>query len=72
MLRWYLWHAGYISWNYAGFLDYAAERILLRKVGGGYMFAHRLLLDYFSSLNISDKSNLSRDLTKGLSSRQQT
>lgn len=30
------------------FLDYAAERNLLRKVGGGYSFVHALLLDYFS------------------------
>lgn len=28
-------------------LDYAAERNLLRKVGGGFTFAHALLLDYF-------------------------
>jgi len=32
------------------FLDEAAERLLLRKVGGGYIFVHRLLLDYFASL----------------------
>lgn len=32
------------------FLDYAAERSLLRKVGGGYMFVHALLLDYFRQL----------------------
>ncbi|MCK5920678.1 MAG: hypothetical protein KAG66_07035, partial [Methylococcales bacterium] len=31
------------------FLDYAAERNLLRKVGGGYTFAHALLLDYFQA-----------------------
>jgi len=36
--------------NYARFLDYAAERILLRKAGGGYLFVHRLLLDHFASL----------------------
>ncbi len=34
--------------DYVHFLDYAAERNLLRKVGGGYMFAHALLLDYFT------------------------
>ena len=33
--------------NFVNFLDYAAERSLLRKVGGGYMFGHALLLDYF-------------------------
>jgi hypothetical protein len=36
--------------NYVRFLDHAAERILLRKVGGGYIFVHRMLLEYFASL----------------------
>jgi hypothetical protein len=39
-----------MPWNYPRFLDYAAERILLRKVGGGYIFTHRLLLDYMATL----------------------
>jgi hypothetical protein len=30
------------------FLDYAGDRILLRRVGGGYMFIHRTLLEYFA------------------------
>ncbi|HYT44006.1 MAG TPA: hypothetical protein VEP90_16825, partial [Methylomirabilota bacterium] len=51
-LRGMLWLVGYGPWNYPRFLDYAADRILLRKVGGGYIFIHRLLLDYFASLNI--------------------
>ncbi len=37
-----------MPWNYAEFLKYASERCLLRTVGGGYMFIHRLLLDYFA------------------------
>jgi hypothetical protein len=37
-------------WKYATFLNCAAERILLRKVGGGYIFIHRLLQDYFAEL----------------------
>jgi hypothetical protein len=40
-----------MPWNYPRFLDYAAEQILLRKVGGGYIFVHRLLLEYFASLD---------------------
>jgi hypothetical protein len=39
-------------WNYARFLDYAAERIFLRKVGGGYIFIHRYLMEYFASLAV--------------------
>ncbi|MCZ2113305.1 MAG: NACHT domain-containing protein [Anaerolineae bacterium] len=32
----------------ADFLNFSAERNLLRKVGGGYTFVHALLLDYFN------------------------
>jgi hypothetical protein len=35
------------------FLNYATDRILLRRVGGGYIFAHRMLLDYFVALDQS-------------------
>ncbi len=48
-LRWLLRETGSLPWDYARFLDYAAERVLLRKVGGGYIFIHRLLLEYFAS-----------------------
>jgi len=50
-VRIFLRSAGYIPWKYVRFLDYAAEHILLRKVGGGYIFIHRLLQDYFASLD---------------------
>jgi hypothetical protein len=50
LLRWSLWRAGVIPWHYSHFLDYGAERIFLHKVGGGYLFVHRLLLEYFASL----------------------
>src|SRR5205814_7156375 len=53
VLRFFLWRSKLVPWNYPEFLDYAAECILLRKVGGGYIFVHRLLLDYFASLNIT-------------------
>jgi hypothetical protein len=29
---------------------YAAGRVFLRKVGGGYIFTHRLLMEYFATL----------------------
>jgi serine/threonine protein kinase/DNA polymerase III delta prime subunit len=50
VLRFLLWGSQYVPFNYPRFLDYATERILLRKVGGGYIFIHRLLLEYFASL----------------------
>jgi class 3 adenylate cyclase len=39
-----------IPWNYARFLDWATEHILLQKVGGGYIFIHRLLLEHFAQM----------------------
>lgn len=53
ILRFLLFRAGHIAWHYARFLDYAAERIFLRKVGGGYIFVHRLLMEHFATLDAS-------------------
>jgi hypothetical protein len=50
ILRFMLYWQGHLPWRYDRFLDYAAERIFLRKVGGGYIFIHRLLLEHFASL----------------------
>jgi MFS family permease len=50
ILRFILYRNDKIPWNYVRFLDYAAERIFLRKVGGGYIFIHRMLLEYFAEL----------------------
>ena len=37
-------------WRAPQFLENATARILLRRVGGGYSFPHRLLLEYFADL----------------------
>ena len=60
VLRLLLWRAGAIPWNYPRFLDYAAEHILLRKVGGGYIFVHRLLLEYFASLDTTSTPDVAK------------
>lgn len=49
ILRFWLWRAHLFPLNAVHFLDDATSRILLRRVGGGYNFVHRLLLDYFAS-----------------------
>jgi hypothetical protein len=46
---------GCMPLKYADLLDYAAERVFLRKVGGGYIFIHRLLQDYFASLETESR-----------------
>lgn len=35
--------------RYANFLDYAARLTFMRKVGGGYIFLHPLIVDYFAT-----------------------
>ncbi len=52
-LRWLLYRNGSLPLRLVPFLDECADRILLRKVGGGYIFVHRLLLEYFASLHES-------------------
>lgn len=51
-LRVIIYCSKYIPWNYARFLDYATERIFLQKVGGGYLFIHRMLLEHFAKMEI--------------------
>ena len=60
-LRLVLWDSNAMPWRYARFLDYAAERLVLRKVGGSYIFVHRLLLDYFASLETTTVKAGSRE-----------
>jgi hypothetical protein len=49
VLRLSLWYYNYMPQRYINFLDYAAERLFLRMVGGGYMFIRRLLQAYFAA-----------------------
>lgn len=57
VLRFMLWRSGSVPWNYSSFLDDAAARILLHKVGGGYRFTHDLFLDYIASLSDATTSS---------------
>jgi hypothetical protein len=50
VLRTMLYHQGNIPWNYARFLNYATDRLVLQKVGGGYIFVHRMLLEHFAAM----------------------
>lgn len=51
ILRLMMYQKGYIPWNYAKFLDFASDRLLMKKVGGGYVFFHRMLLEHFAQMN---------------------
>lgn len=50
VMRLLLFLDGSMPPNYVRFLDYCADRILLRKVGGSYMFPHITFRDYFAAL----------------------
>ena len=47
-----------LPWRLVPFLDYCVERIFLRRVGGGYIFVHRLLQEHFASLTLEDIERL--------------
>jgi hypothetical protein len=64
VLRFSLIRNGATPWNYVKFLDYCADRILLHKVGGGYMFIHRMLLEWFAERYVEPGT----DAKKGIAS----
>ena len=49
-LRVALHNANSIPWNYARFLNYCTERLLLQRVGGRYRFIHKLVQEHFASM----------------------
>jgi len=61
-LRSLLTLANHTPRNYARFLDYAASRLFLRKVGGGYIFIHRMVLEHIAALTDADMARITADL----------
>ncbi len=58
LLRLMLDIRGHAPLNYVRFLDYAAHDLnFLQKVGGGYVFIHRILLEHFAAMDNEAKSN---------------
>ncbi|MGH8904701.1 MAG: hypothetical protein ACRDYA_24225 [Egibacteraceae bacterium] len=55
LLRSIVVRGGFAPWRYIHFLEYATERLFLRRIGGGYIFVHRLLLEHFASLPVDDE-----------------
>lgn len=65
-LRSMLYKKGVAPWNYARFLDYATELIFLQKVGGGYIFIHRMLLEYFAQVETETISESSVKVSQSI------
>jgi adenylate kinase family enzyme len=66
-LRQMLCRCGYAPWDYAHFLDNAADRLFLQKVGGGYIFWHRMLLEHFAAMSPPSESLLTKGGSNSLS-----
>jgi Na+/proline symporter len=52
ILRILLWFEKSVPLNYSRFLNYAVDCIFLKRVGGGYIFVHRLLLNHFAEIDL--------------------
>lgn len=49
--RMFLILCGRIPGHLIDFLEYAKERVFLRRVGGGYIFINRMLMEHFAKMN---------------------
>ena len=49
-LRFILAYNNLLPWKLVPFLDHCVDLIFLRRVGGGYIFVHRLLMEYFAEM----------------------
>jgi hypothetical protein len=58
LLRFWLWQTRMFPWHTVRFLDDATSRILLRRIVGGYSFAHRLILDHFAFMDTTPTSSV--------------
>lgn len=56
ILRIFIFLQGNAPCIYTRFLDYATERLFMQKVGGGYIFVHRMLLEHFSEMNTPNRT----------------
>ena len=50
VFRLLLWLTGAAPLRYSAFPEFAVDALLLRKIGNGYIFVHRNLLDYFARI----------------------
>lgn len=49
LLRGLLASSGTLPWKLQHFLDYATDRVFLSRIGGSYIFYHRLLMEYLAN-----------------------
>ena len=44
-----------LPWKLIPFLDYCTDLVFLRRVGGGYIFVHRMLMEHFADMCPADE-----------------
>ena len=60
-VRAFFWKLGCTPLRYVPFLDYCTDLFFLRRIGSGYLFLDRMLLEYFASLSEDDILRLSAE-----------
>ncbi len=60
LLRLVLSRRHYLPWPLIRFLNHSANLVFLRRVGGGYMFIHRQMQDYFANLPLYPQADADR------------
>lgn len=58
ILRFILSAKSYLPWNLVRFLSHATELNFMRRVGGGYIFIHRMVMEHFANLTDGDIEKL--------------
>jgi uncharacterized tellurite resistance protein B-like protein/DNA polymerase III delta prime subunit len=61
ILRISLYFNGQIPWDFFKFLEYAKKSTFVNRVGGGYKFYHRIIMEHFAS---SEPDPLEKNLTQ--------
>lgn len=64
-LRWLLYRQGSLPFrDLIPWLDHCCERLFLRRVGGGYIFIHRLLMEHFAAMADEDIARVAGEVEK--------
>ncbi len=56
-----LFRRGILPWRLIDFLNYCVDINIMRNVGGGYIFIHRLLMEYLAALTDEDIKRLAAE-----------
>lgn len=55
ILRFQLSRSGILPWNTISFLNFTTRCVFMQQIGGGYIYIHRLFLEYFAQPDLLDR-----------------